>query len=1073
MAWDPDLGVKPNDLRLVDASAGSGKTFTLMNLVGELIAHENEDAGCILATTFTNKAAAELRQRIRGTLLKSKRPDASKQAAKAANGLIGTVNGVAGRILFDYAIDAGMSPQLEVIQEDAADLIFKRAVAAIIEKHADEIRPVATRLGFVAVKQGQHSPPDWQSVVHAIVDRARANGIDGAKLSESRRASINTAKCWFDGSVELSLEGIVKQLKSYESELEREDVGKGTKEKYFAKVKSFLQFPTWDRAVAVAEAKDLGKKDITPLRDVAASLSKNLIHATEMRDDVIKMITLVFNIAAEGMDAYQQFKARYGLIDFTDQESELLKLLQDDKFKAKLSERVHRVLVDEFQDTSPIQLALFSKLGEVAGGKMTWVGDPKQSIYGFRGADPALMAKAASLIDKKNRAQLKYSWRSKENLVGFSNVLFDAAFKGVAGCDGTVHLDIPDERKEKAKGGEIEAWMLCAKKVEDRSKQLVEGIRQLKDSGTSYGEIAVLMRTADDCNKLAKALSERGIPVSVGGGELFSTDEVRLAMAAYRYVVDRDDKVALAILAAYLIDPEGWLEALSVSRNETIHKWDAACKLESLNGDVASLTPLELLDRVIVHFGIDAQARKMGEGSRRIANLEELRAKCMQYMSASALKGVPATHAGFIASANGDNSKEASVPGGDSVKVMTYHAAKGLEWPTVVLSTLAGDYKRNPFDLEIVETEGFDPANPLKGRKLRWVPCPFGSLKGGFKTSLLRENAGLKDEFDRIHDEELEERKRLMYVGVTRARDRLVFAPEVANTKERGSEVVAGWLDELTPQSFFSGNWKLRNGVDTWTMGDTGFQVTTRVFTNLPECRQIKYERSAGHISTPIEFPLYKLAPSSKNVLAVDATVGEEHQLGTSLEVRDAKFTAELGDCFHGYMAVAVPGKDNPELAAALIKRWGQQGVVTPEELVACGARLRNLILKKWPGAVIETEIPMSYTNAEGQLSEGYIDVLVKTSDGKYVIIDHKVVGESDVLANVKKYAGQQSIYKQAVVGDKGGSVSVYLNLPHQGKLVEMMFAYAKDEWAEPAGSRGRSLFCRNDMGCKPPTGSK
>lgn len=1038
MAWDL-VDVKPNDLRLVDASAGSGKTYTLMNLVGELIMHEKEDAGCILATTFTNKAAAELRQRIRGTLLGSDRPDASKLAAKAANGLIGTVNGVAGRILSDYAIDAGMSPQLKVIQEDAADLIFKRAVAVVIEKHADEIRPVATRLGFVAVKQGQNSPPDWQSVIHAIVDRARANGIDGVKLSESRQASIDTAKSWFDGSVELPLQGIVKQLRAHESELEREDVGKGTKG-YFAKVKAFLQFPTWEKAAVVADGDGIGKKDITPLRDVAASLRKNLIHAKEMRDDVVKMITLVFDIAAEGMDAYQQFKARYGLIDFTDQESELLKLLQDDKFKTKLSERVHRVLVDEFQDTSPIQLALFSRLGEVARGKMTWVGDPKQSIYGFRGADPALMAKAASLIDTKNRAQLKYSWRSKENLVEFANVLFESAFKGVAGCDGTVHLDIPEKRKEEAKGGEIEAWMLCAKKAEDRSKQLAEGIRQLNDSGTSYGEIAVLMRTTDDCNKLAAALSEQDIPVSVGSGKLFSTDEVWLAMAAYRYVVDRDDKVALAILAAYLIDPEGWLESISASRKETLYKWEAACKLESLNGDVVSLTPLELLDRVLVHFGIDSQARKMGEGARRIANLEELRAKCTQYMAASAMEGVPATHAGFIASLNGDDSKEASVPGGDSVKVMTYHAAKGLEWPTVILSTLDGDYKRNPFNLEIVEGKDFDPANPLKGRKLRWVPCPFGSLKGEFKTSLLRENVELKAEFDRIHDEELEERKRLMYVGVTRARDRLVLAPEVSITKTNGTKVVAGWLDELTPQSFFSGNWKLQNGVGTWTMGDVGFRVTTRVFTDVPECRQVMYKRSAGHISSPIEFPLYKLAPSSKNVLAVDAIVGEELQLGTPLEVRDAKFTAELGDCFHGYMAVAVPGKDNPELAAALIKRWGQQGIVNPEGMVVCGAELRDLIAKKWPGARVETEVPMSYENSDGQVSEGYIDMLVMTSDGKHIIIDHKVVADPDPLVHVKHYAGQQNIYRQAVQHGIGGAVSIYLHLPSQGKLVEMRF---------------------------------
>ena len=82
MAWK--LNVEPDDLRLVDASAGSGKTFTLMELVGALVKDEKkEDAGCILATTYTNKAAGELRQRIRKTLLESKRPDAAQQAAKA------------------------------------------------------------------------------------------------------------------------------------------------------------------------------------------------------------------------------------------------------------------------------------------------------------------------------------------------------------------------------------------------------------------------------------------------------------------------------------------------------------------------------------------------------------------------------------------------------------------------------------------------------------------------------------------------------------------------------------------------------------------------------------------------------------------------------------------------------------------------------------------------------------------------------------------------------------------------------------------------------------------------------
>ncbi len=189
------------------------------------------------------------------------------------------------------------------------------------------------------------------------------------------------------------------------------------------------------------------------------------------------------------------------------------------------------------------------------------------------------------------------------------------------------------------------------------------------------------------------------------------------------------------------------------------------------------------------------------------------------------------------------------------------------------------------------------------------------------------------------------------------------------------------------------------------------------------------------------EFPLYRLAPSSTEVAPVAAAVGEEIPLGGTLPVAGGAFSSELGECFHGYMAVAVPSEDDPTLARALVARWEQRDIVAAEDLVACGARLRDLIAKKWPGAVVETEVPMSFTNAAGQVSEGYIDLLVRTSAGKFVIIDHKVVGGPDVLVHVRHYAGQQDIYRRAVGGDGFADVSVYLHLPHQGKLVEMRWA--------------------------------
>jgi len=375
------------------------------------------------------------------------------------------------------------------------------------------------------------------------------------------------------------------------------------------------------------------------------------------------------------------------------------------------------------------------------------------------------------------------------------------------------------------------------------------------------------------------------------------------------------------------------------------------------------------------------------------------------------------------------------------VKVLTYHAAKGLEWPVVILSTLEVANKRSPFDLDVVDSGDFDSNDPLKGRKLRWVANPFGAGLSVFKESILVGNADFKTELNRIRNDEREERKRLMYVGVTRAQDRLVFAPCYSVSKKSGDTVHAGWLDELIDGSFFGKNWKSDAAGLIWEVDDKQkFTLTKKVIADVPEQKTRRYLRSSGQPARPIDIPLYKVAPSSSEVAGCEATVGEELSLGAEFAVRDIDCTAELGDCFHNYMAVAVPGNDDPDLAAGLIGRWRQQNVIHVEDLVACGAKLRELIQRKWPGSQIKTEVPMSYANAAGQVSEGYIDMLVKTADGKYVIIDHKVVKEPDVLVHVKHYAGQQNIYRQSLVECLKTEVFVYLHLPRQGKLAEMRF---------------------------------
>ena len=121
-----------NTIKLIKASAGSGKTFHLMGRLSECIASGTKPEG-LLATTFTVKAAAELQSRIRQKLLEGTNPEL---ASRVFDGLIGTVNGVCGKLLSEYAIEAGLSPALDVLPDENADAIFSAATSVVMDQYA-------------------------------------------------------------------------------------------------------------------------------------------------------------------------------------------------------------------------------------------------------------------------------------------------------------------------------------------------------------------------------------------------------------------------------------------------------------------------------------------------------------------------------------------------------------------------------------------------------------------------------------------------------------------------------------------------------------------------------------------------------------------------------------------------------------------------------------------------------------------------------------------------------------------------------------------------------------------------
>ena len=279
------------------------------------------------------------------------------------------------------------------------------------------------------------------------------------------------------------------------------------------------------------------------------------------------------------MQAYDLHKRKWGLVDFVDQERLALSLFTNPDLTPSLRERIQAVYIDEFQDTSPLQLAVFVALSQIAQSSI-WVGDPKQAIYGFRGTDPDLITHVAPKIQAATSGEARtlcQNYRSRPALVSFVNDAFGATFAAMGlppaatRVDEVYRADLPGQKAPLA------IWRIEGKNVELRASSLANGIRQAIAHGSDWivehggaakplaaGDIAVLCRTNENCLNLANSLSGLGLKVAIERGGLFGTPEVRLALAALRWCADKRDSVALAELAHLLHvgdDQPAWFEA--------------------------------------------------------------------------------------------------------------------------------------------------------------------------------------------------------------------------------------------------------------------------------------------------------------------------------------------------------------------------------------------------------------------------------------------------------------------------------------------------------------------------------
>lgn len=1023
------------NIRLISASAGSGKTFSLTKTFVESL-DEGVRPEAVVATTFTKKAAQEIGSRFRSKLFEQGR---TQEAQQVFDGYIGTVNSVCGSLLTDYAFEVGQSPTLEVVPDGEDGAVFRVAAAAAIGRRAKQIAPLVRSLEIEC----------WEDVVKNIIDKARANAIDRKRMLESAGRSWELFKGLLPASLtkdegkRLDAE-IVRELDRTIAALPADgDTTKSTKdarEKLQAIHRTLYQgaLPNWGTWARLSKI-GTGAKSAHEVETLNELASQFLGHP-RFQGEVRQLISLLFDCASEAAGLYQQHKKDLGLIDFTDQEALALKMIEDESVADQLRERLDMVMVDEFQDTSPIQLALFLKLSELVD-RSVWVGDQKQSIYGFRGSDPALMD---AVIDSLGEPEtLPNSWRSQPVLVNFVSEFFAAAFGRFGLPEKRVRLT-SEVAVTASKSPHLKCWRFESKNKRNDTLCLVNGIRSMLENAAEYvildkttkreralkaGDISVLCMKNVDCSGVAAALEEHGIRAAIPRTGLMKRPEVGLVMAAYRYLLSAKDTLAVAELAR-IFDLGDWFGLALKSGMDAVKGLHPLFgRLDVARRGLASLTPSEVLDLAIDLSDAGRMALGWDNPALRQANLDALRGHALGYESTCKARRCACTPAGLIhyfhelEEANPPADSQAVGVGDDAVQVLTYHRSKGLEWPVVILTGLDSSERGNPFGLNVQASDApFDLENPLAGRWLRYWPWPFGAQK---KVSEFSDAVDDSNVAKAALDQERRERLRLLYVGMTRARDYLIFsAREVTN------QSTTGWIDNCEDSE---GGQILALPEEAGTVeieiGGKAFPIeTVRLAPVEVEAARVEVQQYAPVLPEKAkEHPPARFVPSGDSILPDKVTV-EFFELGPPLLTKTTDSRVDLGNALHAFLAVASPDQEELIFQARAERIVTDLGLrdLDSDMLLEAHRRLRSFIAKTIdPDGVgqVVTEWPIHLKRGL-QKGSGWVDMLSRQPSGD-VIIDHKT-SLGDRAALEKKaagYAGQLATYAEALEKATGNPV--------------------------------------------------
>ncbi|CAB3849203.1 ATP-dependent helicase/nuclease subunit A [Achromobacter animicus] len=1055
-----------NNIEFISAGAGSGKTYKLTETLAQALESGAARPHAILATTFTVKAAAELRERARSWLLESGRVDLATAIGQAR---LGTVNSVCGQMLKRFCFELGLSPDQTVLGEGQSKRLLKATLAESMDADAQaELVWLTERFGIAQA--------DWSKTVEAVVKAALANDIAPAVLRlmgpQNADAMLANWPAPTAGAnpTETLMAALAKAHQEVAGYVEQQQAAGANVAGNLLKGLDVLQkldrlfregrwcWPDWIGAAGIdagAKVRDM----LAPVKSAAQTHESHPAFHAEVR----RYLDRIFNLAADVLAAYEQAKKALGAVDFGDQEVLLLRALRSKPaIRETLAAELDLIMVDEFQDTSPLQLALFVELAKLAK-RSVWVGDPKQAIYGFRGTDASLIAGVLGAIKEGGGIigqALDASRRSTKSLVSLTNGVFDSAFEPEL---TPAQVRLQSLREDIPNQAALLNWNFESSRNDSDYLGLGRAVRELLESGFKVedkdtkelrpiqaGDVGVLCRYNYQVEFSVTSLTRWGIPSASPRSGLLGTAEAIYVMACLRRMNDPTDTVATALILTladgtpvetWLADRLQYLATDETKSHDWTTKGDSAhpllARLEELRPTLTALTPQEALQLAAAESHV---ARLVGQWStsphesrNRLSNVEALIEFGKTFEDECIAAKRPATVSGLLRWLDGlasveDDNRATSAD--NSVTVLTYHGAKGLEWPVVVLTSLDEAARSSLWGVRARTVGNFDPQQPLANR---FVHC---WLKTWGKRS--QPQAALNAEGSAtgktMQAEALAENKRLLYVGLTRARDVNVAVSFVRNSGPGRAWVgeIQGATDLLFGDSGtveISGGQQLSRLSTTWSRDDCTSEPPAKAseashwFTARP---RVQAE------------PLWH-RPSSAS--GGTFKVAETDAVGVRLSLAGKPDMASLGTALHLCIARAgvLEGVSDTEVER-ILKSWAVAHCVDKNAVCAQIEALLVWIAKRWSGCPVHVEVPIEADGPNGTRIRGRIDFLVDTPDG-WILLDHKSnpAGSARDEVLVAEHGPQLESYSQALLRATGKPVSQrWLYMPVAARAVRV-----------------------------------